>query len=129
MPYNRGLRRVLKEWQMKRLTQKRKPWPKSMLWRVPGRSTYDKRNGMPSSLSALGATKRTATLAPAWPKPTWRSHLPEPQVRVNTANDLQLAARDPGRDLLDFLSKPHSDPDLVKTCKEVLECIGAAPGE
>jgi len=33
---------------------------------------------------------------------------------------------DTERDVLDFLSKPHSNPDLVRACKEVLEYIGTA---
>ena len=39
---------------------------------------------------------------------------------INRANDVQLS---PGNiaDLLDFLSKPHTNPDLAKATKEVLE--------
>jgi hypothetical protein len=32
----------------------------------------------------------------------------------------------PESDVLDFLGKPHSDPDMVKACREVLEYIGNA---
>ncbi len=31
-------------------------------------------------------------------------------------------------DLLDFLSKLQTDPNLVKDCKDVLEHIGTQPG-
>jgi hypothetical protein len=48
-------------------------------------------------------------------------------VIINRANDVILSTYDFG-DLLDFLSKAHSDPDLVKACKEVLEHGGAEPG-
>jgi hypothetical protein len=68
------------------------------------------------------------TRATDWQRASWLSHLPEPQVRVNQANDLRLSSADPERDLLDWLSKPHSNPDLVKANKEVLEQIGDAPG-
>ncbi len=44
---------------------------------------------------------------------------------MNRIKDLQLSSADPKRDLLDLLRKPHSVPDLVKACKEVLEQIGA----
>ncbi len=47
---------------------------------------------------------------------------------INTAHDLRLSALDPERDMLDFLSKPHSDLELVKACKEVLEHIGGTRG-
>jgi hypothetical protein len=40
------------------------------------------------------------------------------------ARELPISSADPERDLLDWLSKAHSDPDLVKACKEVLENIG-----
>ena len=40
---------------------------------------------------------------------------------MNRVKKFQLASADPDRDALDFLSKLHSDPDLVKACKEVLE--------
>ncbi len=59
--------------------------------------------------------------APTWPRPTWRLHLPEPQVRVNRANDLGLSSADPEGDMLDSLSKKHSDPNLVKACNAVLD--------
>jgi hypothetical protein len=45
---------------------------------------------------------------------------------INRANDVMLSTGIPG-DLLDFLSKPHTDPDLVRASKEVLEHIGTAP--
>ena len=47
---------------------------------------------------------------------------------INRANDVTLSTGQAG-DLLDFLSKPQKDPDLVKACKEVLEHIGAAHGK
>ena len=40
--------------------------------------------------------------------------------------ELRLASSNLERDLLDFLSKPHLDPALVKACKEVLEHISTA---
>jgi len=48
-------------------------------------------------------------------------------VRVNRAIDLKLSSADPERDLLDYLSRPHADHDLVRACKEVLEHLGAEP--
>jgi len=43
--------------------------------------------------------------------------------------EFQLSSADPDRDLLDWLSKPHSDANLVKACKEVLEQpAGFKPG-
>jgi hypothetical protein len=45
---------------------------------------------------------------------------------INRANDVMLTTYNFG-DLLDFLSKPHSDPDLAQATKEVLEHIGTAP--
>jgi len=49
------------EWQMKRLTQKRKPWPKSMPWRVPGRSIRDK---------LIQRTARAARMLRPYERPT-----------------------------------------------------------
>jgi hypothetical protein len=46
---------------------------------------------------------------------------------LNRVHDLLLSSADPERDLLDFLSKPHRDPDLVRACKEVFEHLGSAP--
>lgn len=43
---------------------------------------------------------------------------------MNRIKDLQWSNPDHERDLLDFLSKPHADPDLAKACTEVLEHIG-----
>jgi hypothetical protein len=47
-------------------------------------------------------------------------------VIINQAHAMMLTTADVA-DLLDFLSKPHIDPDLAKTCKEVLEHIGTTP--
>lgn len=46
---------------------------------------------------------------------------------INCANDVMLTTYNFG-DLLDFLSKPQTDPDLARACKEVLEHVGTAPG-
>ncbi len=46
---------------------------------------------------------------------------------INKANDVKLNTYNVA-DLLDWLSKPHADPDLVKACKEVLEHLGSAQG-
>jgi hypothetical protein len=46
---------------------------------------------------------------------------------INQARALQLSSPDPERDLLAFLSKPPTDPDLARARKEVLEHIGSAP--
>jgi hypothetical protein len=48
-------------------------------------------------------------------------------VIMDHAHTMRLNNHDPERDLLNWLSKPHTDPDLTKACKEVLEIIGAAP--
>jgi len=48
-------------------------------------------------------------------------------VRVIRVKDFQLSRPDPERDLLDFLSKPYSHPDLTKARKEVLKQIGTEP--
>jgi len=45
--------------------------------------------------------------------------------RVN--NELRLNSLDAERDLLDRMSKPHSDPQRVRACKEVLAQIGTEP--
>jgi len=46
---------------------------------------------------------------------------------INRANDVRLSTGKIG-DLLDFLSDPQTDPDLVKACMEVLEHLDAALG-
>jgi hypothetical protein len=45
---------------------------------------------------------------------------------LNRASDLRLFRVDPERDLLEWLSKPHTDPDLAKAGKEVHEHVGSA---
>jgi hypothetical protein len=45
------------------------------------------------------------------------------------ARDLPTASADPERDMLDYLSAPHSNADLARACKEVLERVGDAPGD
>jgi hypothetical protein len=52
-----------------------------------------------------------------------RAHL----AIINRAKDVQLSTGNVG-DLLDFLSKPQTDPDQARACKELLKHIGAAPG-
>jgi hypothetical protein len=49
-------------------------------------------------------------------------------VIMDHVHTMRLNNHDPERDLLNWLSKPHTDPDLTKACKEVLQHIGAAPG-
>lgn len=46
---------------------------------------------------------------------------------INRAHDVMLSTGIAG-DLLDFLSKSQSNPDLAKAAKEVLEHISAEPG-
>ena len=46
---------------------------------------------------------------------------------INRAKDVQLSTGNVA-DLLDFLSKPQTDADLVRAAKEVLEHIGTAAG-
>jgi hypothetical protein len=41
--------------------------------------------------------------------------------------NLPLTSAAPERDLLDWLSKPHADSDLLRACKAVLEHAGAPP--
>ena len=45
---------------------------------------------------------------------------------INRTNDVMLSTGIAG-DLLDFLSKPHNNPDLAKAATEVLENVGTAP--
>ncbi len=48
------------------------------------------------------------------------------QAIINCAKEAQFGASDLG-DLLDFLSKPQTDADMARACKEVLEHVGGAP--
>jgi hypothetical protein len=45
------------------------------------------------------------------------------------ARDLPTSSADPERDMLDYLSKPHTNPDLARACKEVLGQLGSAKPE
>jgi hypothetical protein len=43
------------------------------------------------------------------------------------ARYLPLSSADPEREMLDYLSKPHTNADLARACKEVLGNIGTTP--
>jgi hypothetical protein len=45
---------------------------------------------------------------------------------LNRAREFRHSSADPERDLLDWLSKPHSEANLDKACKEVRERCEAA---
>jgi hypothetical protein len=47
---------------------------------------------------------------------------------LSQASDLRLYRADPERELLDWMSKPKTDLDLARACKEVCEHIGTVPG-
>ena len=60
---------------------------------------------------------------------TPRRHLAKAHLAIiNQAKDVMLSTAEPG-DLLDFLRKPQTAPDLARACKEVLGHLGATPGE
>ena len=46
---------------------------------------------------------------------------------LDRVRNLPLESADPERDLLDWLGKPHSEPDVAKACQLVLEQLGGVP--
>ena len=45
---------------------------------------------------------------------------------LEQVRNLPTESPDPERVLLDFMSKPHADPDTAKACKTTLENIGSS---
>jgi len=44
---------------------------------------------------------------------------------LERVRNLRHESADPERDLLDWLSRPHADPDVLRACKLTLEQLGA----
>jgi hypothetical protein len=62
------------------------------------------------------------TVVQVWCRCTPRHNLARAYLTiVNQMREFELSSADTERDRLDWLSNPHSYPDLAQACKEVLE--------
>jgi len=73
-------------------------------------------------LTAFCAGQYNALHSHAPAKPKAKSYL----IIMNQITGLRLSSERPAEDLLDWMSKPHADADLVRACQTVFEMLGSA---